>query len=116
MFTFLFMNLIKNCLFCLYLLLFCFQTFSQDRNIAPRSDSATARLARQLAHFPHEKIYVQTDKPNYLSGERIWLRAHLVDAMNNKSSFFSRYVYTELFNPFNELIRRIKDASSVNES
>ena len=72
------------------------------------TDSATARLTRQLALFPQEKIHVQTDKPGYLSGERAWFRVHVVDAMDHRPSFLSRYVYVELFNPFHELVDRVK--------
>ncbi|RNC64922.1 hypothetical protein D7D25_09945 [Proteiniphilum sp. X52] len=73
-----------------------------------KSDPVASRFSEQLVYFPHEKIYVQTDKAGYLSGERIWLRAHLVDAMNNQPVFMSRYIYVELFNPFDELIKRVK--------
>lgn len=55
-----------------------------------------------------EKIYIQTDKSVYISGERMWLRAHLVDAATNLPVFLSRYIYIELFNPFNELMKRVK--------
>ena len=72
------------------------------------TDSATARLTRQLGLFPHEKIYVQTDKPCYLSGERAWFRAHVVDAMDNRPSYLSRYVYVELIDPFDGLVERVK--------
>lgn len=44
------------------------------------ADSAYVRVSRQSSLFPQEKIHVQTDKGAYLSGERIWLRAHLVNA------------------------------------
>ena len=71
-------------------------------------DSVANRFSEQLVYFPHEKIYVQTDKSDYLSGERVWLRSHLVDAMNSQPIFMSRYVYVELFNPFDELVKRVK--------
>ena len=61
----------------------------------------------QLAVCPQEKIYVQTDKAAYLSGERIWLRAHLVNAADGRPSLISRYVYVELLSPFSELVERI---------
>lgn len=89
------------CFFCFAVIL-----FGQGPDLI--ADSATARLTRQVAYFPHEKIHVQTDKPGYLSGERAWFRAHLVDAMDNKPAFLSRYVYAELVNPFNELVKRVK--------
>ena len=80
--------------------------FAQHIDLKP--GSVASRFSEQLAYFPHEKIYVQTDKSNYLSGERVWLRSHLVDAMNHRPMIMSRYVYVELFNPFDELVKRIK--------
>ena len=47
----------------------------------------------QLAVFPQEKIYLHTDKPYYLSGERIWFRAHLANAATHIPEPVSRYVY-----------------------
>lgn len=76
--------------------------FAQD------SDEVISRFTDQLMRFPHEKIYVQTDKSAYLSGERVWLRSHLIEATSNMPAFLSRYVYIELFNPFDELLQRIK--------
>lgn len=75
---------------------------------AQMPDEVAGRLIEQLTEWPHEKIYVQTDKSVYLSGERIWLRSHLVEATTHIPAFLSRYVYVELFNPFDQLIQRIK--------
>jgi len=50
---------------------------------------------------------VQTDRGTYLPGERIWLRAHLVDGTDGRPSHISRYVYVELVAPGGELMRRI---------
>ncbi len=62
----------------------------------------------QLSLFPQEKIYVQTDRSEYLEGEIIWFRAHLVDAVFLKQANASRYVYIELINPLNKIVERIK--------
>lgn len=78
----------------------------QDTTWGP--DPVANRFIEQLNNFPHEKIYVQTDKSTYISGERVWLRAHLVDATSNRPAFVSRYIYLELFNPFDELMKRVK--------
>ncbi|MBK5195240.1 MAG: hypothetical protein JJE08_04285 [Proteiniphilum sp.] len=72
------------------------------------TDSVELRLQQQLIAFPQEKIYVQTDKSSYLSGERIWLRAHMVDAFTHQPAFISRYIYIELINPLDDLVKRIK--------
>ncbi len=71
------------------------------------ADSAATRLSRQLLLYPQEKVHLQTDKGAYLSGERIWIRAHLVQATGHFPVPLSRYVHVELINPCNELVRRI---------
>ena len=96
----------KKLIFIIYLLAGTAAIFAQGA--ASEQDAIESRLNEQVTNFPHEKIYVQTDKSTYLSGERIWLRSHLVDANTNKPAFVSRYVYLELFNPFGELITRVK--------
>jgi len=62
----------------------------------------------QLAVFPQEKIYLHTDKPYYLSGERIWFRAHLANAATHIPEPVSRYVYVELINPLDSMVTRVK--------
>ncbi|MDR2037913.1 MAG: TonB-dependent receptor plug domain-containing protein [Bacteroidales bacterium] len=71
-------------------------------------DSASAQFNKQLVVFPQEKIHVHTDKPYYISGERIWFRAHLVDAVSHKLDFASWYIYVELINPLDIIINRVK--------
>jgi len=62
----------------------------------------------QISLFPQEKIYVHTDRSEYVSGETIWFRVHLVDAVFLKQANASRYVYVELINPTNHLVERVK--------
>ncbi|MDR0421901.1 MAG: hypothetical protein LBH72_02690 [Proteiniphilum sp.] len=71
-------------------------------------EAVIGRFTEQLTAFPHEKLYVQTDKSVYLSGERIWFRSHMVEASSNMPAFLSRYIYVELFNPFDRLVGRVK--------
>jgi len=71
-------------------------------------DSLLMLFNRQLSIFPQEKIYLHTDKPYYITGEKIWFRAHLADAMNHVPSPVSRYVYVELINPLDSIITRVK--------
>ena len=71
-------------------------------------DSLIFLFDKQLAVFPQEKIYLHTDKPYYISGERIWFRAHLVDAATHVPVSISRYVYVELINPPDSVVARIK--------
>jgi hypothetical protein len=43
-----------------------------------------------------EKIYVHTDKDEYLAGEILWFRSHFVDPLSLKPSGKSAILYTEL--------------------
>ena len=61
-----------------------------------------------LLDYPQEKIYLQTDKAAYLSGERIWFRAHMVDALTHQPAIRSRYIYVEMISPLDNLVKRVK--------
>ncbi|MDR2956362.1 MAG: TonB-dependent receptor plug domain-containing protein [Prevotella sp.] len=74
----------------------------------PITDSITNNFLRQAISFPQEKIYVQIDKPFYITGEDIWFRAHLADALSNVPDTTSRYIYAELINPIDSIIKRVK--------
>ena len=71
-------------------------------------DSLASSFLNQLLVFPQEKIYLHTDKPYYISGERIWFRAHLADAATHYPVSYSRYIYVELINPLDTVFIRAK--------
>lgn len=71
-------------------------------------DSIETRMQKQLEIFPQEKIHIHNDKPVYLSGEKIWFRAHLIDAYSNKYDSTSIYIYGELISPLDSIVDRIK--------
>ena len=81
-------------------------TILYGQNSVP--DSLVYLFNRQLAVFPQEKVYLHTDKPYYISGEKIWFRAYLADAANHVPSPVSRYVYVELINPLDSVVTRVK--------
>jgi len=71
-------------------------------------ESAANNITRQLLVFPQEKIYLHTDKPYYITGEKIFFRAFLLDAFSNIQDTLSRYVYVELINPADSVVQRVK--------
>lgn len=77
-----------------------------EKEITP--DSIPEFFLQQQNIFPQEKIYVQTDKSNYLVGDTIWFRAFLVDACMHTLSTLSNFVYADLLDPHNRLVDRIK--------
>ena len=70
------------------------------------NDPIQELFLEQLSLYPQEKIYVQTDKSSYFSGDTIWMRVHLVDALLLKQANASRYVYVELINVLSEVVSR----------
>ena len=62
----------------------------------------------QVYNYPQEKIHVMTDKPYYITGDTIWLRAFVVNAVNHQPVDASKFVYVELISPMNEVSMRIK--------
>ncbi|MBO9658687.1 MAG: hypothetical protein J7527_07655, partial [Chitinophagaceae bacterium] len=61
-----------------------------------------------------EKIYVHTDKDEYLAGELLWFRSHLVDPLSLKPSANHTIVYTELVDSKGKSMLQGKVASGNN--
>lgn len=91
------------------LLFLCMQSICTS-TIAVETDSMSVEnlFLQQMSHFPQEKLYLQTDRGIYMSGETLWFRTHLVDALMLKQANASRYVYVELVNPLGNLVERVK--------
>lgn len=64
--------------------------------VSRNEERAVHNLSAQTEVFPQEKVYVHTDKPYYMAGDTIWLRAHVVDASSHVRTALSKYVYVEL--------------------
>ena len=80
------------------------------QTITSKSDTLDIeqRILDYYKRVPQEQIYVHTDKPYYVPGDTVWLRAHLVDAVTHTPISRSRYVYVELLdNQADTLVQRI---------
>ena len=90
----------------LSLALFSASAAGQAGKITDR-DSLISRMIEQIVLFPQEKIHLQTDKPVYIAGETIWLRAHVANAVLH-TPVTNQYVYAELINPLDSVVERVK--------
>ena len=66
------------------------------------------RLLSLRQSYPLERVYVHTDAEDYLQGDRMWLKAYLLDEVEHTPVDSTLYVYAELFDKEGVLIRRIK--------
>ncbi len=66
------------------------------------------RLLGQLALFaqqrPYEKVYVQTDRDQYIAGETVWLAGYLRDGQTHTADTLSRVLYVELVDPVRQRV------------
>jgi hypothetical protein len=62
---------------------------------------------------PQEKVYIQTDRENYVAGEPIWFKTYAT--LNEKPTVLSKIIYVELINEEGKLVekRMIKLKSGV---
>jgi len=65
-----------------------------------------ANLLMQLEVYPQEKIHLHTDRDFYVSGEKIWFKAYLVDATTHLYPTYS-HVYAELVDTHDSLVSRV---------
>jgi hypothetical protein len=77
--------------------------------IAPAQTQDPARKAARAlevldADYPEQKVYIHTDKQEYLAGETIWMKAYLVDARTHRLSGFERTLILEMYNSGGEAI------------
>ncbi|GHU65472.1 hypothetical protein FACS1894123_11400 [Bacteroidia bacterium] len=89
----------KNCIFALS---------GQTPNNESTTRKAVLDLYAQILVFPQEKIYLQTDRPYYVSGEKIFFRAFVLHASTREIGTLSRYVYVELVSANNSVALRQK--------
>ncbi len=74
-----------------------------------------SRFDKQRQLYPQEKLYVHTDRSKYMPGDRIWLRAYVIDATSFLPLDADRYLYVELTDSNGFVIRRVK-VSNINSS
>ncbi len=55
-----------------------------------------------------EKLYLQTDKPYYSSGESLWFKGHLINAITHHPLNLSNYIYVEMIDPKAEIVHQVK--------
>ena len=50
--------------------------------------------------YPQQKVYLHLDKPEYLGGDDLWVKAYLVNGLDHMPDTLSTNLYVELISPF----------------
>jgi hypothetical protein len=77
-----------------FFLMICGACIAQD----PFISKLTTSLAEHETTESKEKIYLQTDKSFYISGEILWFKSYVVDASRNRFFSLSKVAYVEVLN------------------
>ena len=72
------------------------------------ADTLRTVFGKQRLLLVQEKIYLQTDKSFYVTGETIWFKIYLVDASFHELMDASRVVYVELISAEQKAVQQIK--------
>jgi len=64
-------------------------------------------LSTYRINYGPEKVYVHHDKPYYMAGEMLWLKAYVVDAISRQATTKSGVLYVDLYNDLGDLIERL---------
>ncbi len=79
------------------------QLFLSAQNTNPARKAARA-LELLESGFPRQKVFIHTDKGEYIAGETLWLKAYLVDATTHLLSDFSNTLMLEMYNTSGEAV------------
>lgn len=74
----------------------------------PIFEKILKRLDFLIYNFPHEKIYVMTDKPHYIMGDTIWFSIKAIDAALHEKNAVSNLVYVQLVDENNTIKTKLK--------
>jgi hypothetical protein len=65
-------------------------------------------FSKYITERPQEKVYVHFDRPYYVGGETIWLKAYLTSGPTHVPSTLSRVIYVELLDKNKQLVQQVK--------
>lgn len=74
----------------------------------PIYEKIIKRLDYLLYNFPHEKVYVMTDKPHYILGDTIWFSVKATDAAFYEKNSVSSLVYVQLVDANDNIKTKLK--------
>jgi len=88
---------LKHLLIVLLLTLLPFLSYSQNFVSNPLSE-IIGNIDKKNDEYPQQKVYLHTDKDEYVAGETLWLKAYIVNATTHLQDTISNNLNVELVN------------------
>lgn len=82
------------------------QAMAQSPAVSPLKQLVST-INEHVENTGVEKVYLQTDKPNYNVGDTLWFKAYLLDAAYLTATTKSGILYVEIISDSSRLIKRI---------
>lgn len=102
----------KKIFLSLSLILMCFGALGQSKDFAQANSDFVNNTYNSFIEFYkngiNEKVYVQTDKPYYSAGEKIWFKAHVVNSITHTPLQNGNFIYVQLTDKRDSLFTRVK--------
>jgi hypothetical protein len=92
---------------CQNLLLAVGLTIAVSANGQSSLDDVAGKFVKYVRADRKEKLIVLTDKPFYLAGESIWLKAWCLDSLSNRFLFLSKNLYVDLVDDRDSVISQL---------
>ncbi len=93
----------KAFVFSLCIIIFAFTSqFSDD------TEEIVNSLQQWSQENPQEKVYLHTDKPYYLVGDTIWMKAYLTAGSQNQLSSISGAIYVDMISEGDSITQSLK--------
>ena len=87
---------IRLILFIIFFSFLCLSLTNKSNSDDPRIGKISKQIDRFSNQYRQQKVHLQTDKDVYLTGETIWIKANIVDAMSFQADTISKNVFVEL--------------------
>ncbi len=95
---------ISTFIFCLFFLLLSANPALSQEGHDNISEKILEGLEIMEYSYPGQKVFMHTDKDEYLAGETIWLKAYVVNATTLRPDTLSTNFHVELFNTHDEMV------------
>ncbi|KYG82156.1 hypothetical protein EV198_2773 [Roseivirga ehrenbergii] len=95
--------MVKRIIFIAAIYFGCSSVYGQEKT---KIKFIQEKLETFRQEYPHEKVYLHTDRKYYAPGESIWFQSYLVAGSLHEPSPFSANVYVELYSETDSLVEK----------